>query len=194
MCRTAAEWVASRSLSLRVRRIPHLTYRMRLRHQPLEVVHEPFAAVFRILIMPADVDRFLRANLLTIAAENAPKLVDLEQQGIAIALLVFARYELDAVRWTHRWTETAGDALRLAVLRREHTVRSAPTWRERPLLLGVLNRHCIPGEKMSQRQRHTAQRRAYITRLLDRTLEHLHTNCHQSPASAGVKRVRSSAA
>src|SRR6266550_1383532 len=155
------------SLSLGIGRIPHLTHRMRLRHQPLEIVHEPFAAVFRVFVMPPDVNRFLRTHFLTVAAEDAPELVDLEQQGIAIALLVFARYELDTVRRADRRTQTARDALRFAVFGREHTVRSAPAWRERPLLLGVLDRHRIAGEKMSQRQRHAAQRRAYITRLLD---------------------------
>src|SRR6185437_3341573 len=93
--------VASRSvalLALRVRGIPHLAHRARLGHQPLEIVDEPFPAVFRILIMTADVDGLLGAHLLAVAAEDAPELVDLEYQRISIAMLILTRHELDAIR------------------------------------------------------------------------------------------------
>src|SRR5687767_2340891 len=108
---------------------------MRLCHQPLEVVHEPFAAVLRVLVVPAHVNRFLGADFLAVAAEDAPELVDLEHQRIAIALLVLARHELDAIRRTDRWAQPARDALGFPVLRREHPVRPTPAWRERPFLL-----------------------------------------------------------
>src|SRR5438105_9500564 len=143
--------------------------------------------------MPSDVNRFLRTHLLTVPAEDAPKFVDLEQQGIAIPLLVLARDELDAVRRTDGRAEAAGDALRLAVFRREHPVRAPPTRRERPFLFRILHRHLVR-EQMLQRQRHATQRRADVARLRDRAVDHLHANSHQSRAPAVVKRVRSSAA
>src|SRR5437016_7375696 len=111
---------------------------MGLRHQPLEVVDEPFAAVFRILIVPPDVDRLFRAHLLAIAAENAAELVDLEDEWIAVAVLVLTWNELDAIRRAYRWAQTAGDAFGFAVFGREHTVRAPPPRRERPFLFRVL--------------------------------------------------------
>src|SRR5688500_12620130 len=99
---------------------------MRLRHQALEVVDEALAAVLRILVMATDVDRLLRPHFLAVAAEDATELVDLEHERIAIPLLVLARHELDAVGRAHRRAEAAGDALRLAVLRREHAMGAAP--------------------------------------------------------------------
>src|SRR4051812_15440551 len=110
---------------------------MRLRHQPLEVIHEPFAAVLGVLVMTPDVNRLLRADFLAIAAEDAAEFVDLEDQWIAIALLVFTRHQLDAVRRTDRWTQSAAHAFRLAVLGGEHAMRAAPARRERPFLLGI---------------------------------------------------------
>src|SRR5687767_10740008 len=104
------------SLTLGVGGIPHLANGMRLRHQSLEIVNEPFAAVLRVLVVPADVDRFLRADFLTVAAEDAAELVDLEYERIAVSLLVLAGYQLDAVGRTHRRTQAARHALRLAVL------------------------------------------------------------------------------
>src|ERR1044071_5026341 len=114
---------------------------MRLRHQSLEVVHEPFPAVLGVLVVPANVNRFFGTHLLTVAAEDASELVDLEQQRIAIAILVLARNELDAVRGTHRGAQTARDAFGLAVFGGEHAMRAAPPWRERRLLLRILDRH-----------------------------------------------------
>src|SRR5205085_10470002 len=114
------------SLALGIGRIPHLADRMRLRHQALEIVHEPLSAVFRVFVMPADVNRLLRTHLLAVAAEDAAELVDLEQQRIPVAVLVLARYELDAVRRAHGRAEAARDTLGLAVFRSEHAMRSAP--------------------------------------------------------------------
>src|ERR1700737_3086367 len=91
---------AAPSFALRVFGIPHLADRVRLIHQALQVVDEPLPAVFRVLVMPADVDRLFRTNLLTVAAEDAAEFVDLEDERVAVAFLVLARHELDAVRGT----------------------------------------------------------------------------------------------
>src|SRR5687768_14592634 len=131
MCRRAESRLAA-SLTFRVGGIPHLTYRMRLRHQPLEIVHEPVAAVFRVLVMPAYVNRLFGTHFLAVATEDAAELVDLEHQRVPIAFLVLAGHQLDAVRRTHGGAQSARDALRLPVLRREHAVCAAPAWRERP--------------------------------------------------------------
>ena len=64
---------------------------MRLRHQALEIVDETLARVLGVLVVPADVDRFLRTHFLAVAAENAAEFVDLVDQRIAVALFVFAR-------------------------------------------------------------------------------------------------------
>src|SRR6185312_66231 len=114
------------SLAFRVGGVPHLAHRVGLRHQPLEVVNETLAAVFRVLIVPSDVDRFLRAHLLAVAAEDATELVDLEHERVAVAVLVLTRHELDAIGRAHRRTESARDALGLAVFSRQHAVRPAP--------------------------------------------------------------------
>src|SRR4051794_23939697 len=103
---------------------------MRLRHQALQVIHEAFPAVLGVLVMTTDVNRLLRTHLLAVAAEDAAELVDLEHERIAISLLVLAGHELDAVRRADGGTQTAGDALGLAVLRREHAMRTAPPRRE----------------------------------------------------------------
>src|SRR5579884_823049 len=108
---------------------------MRLRHQPLEIADEAFATVFRVLEMPPEVNRLFRTHFLAVSAEDAAELVDLEHERIPVAVLVLARDELDAVRRADRRTQPAGDALRLAVLRRQHAMRSAPARRDRPLLL-----------------------------------------------------------
>ena len=91
-------------------------------------------------------------------------------------------------------TEPARDALRLAVFGREHAVRAAPARRERPFLLGVLDRHLLRIEQMLERERHALERGAHVARLRDRALEHLHADGHQSaPPSvvAGSRRTRS---
>src|SRR5215204_1858199 len=99
---------------------------MRLRHEPLEIIHEPLAAVLRVLVMATHVDRFLRANFLAIATEDAAELIDLEYERVAVALLVLTRHELDAVRRADGRAQPARDAFRLAGFRREHAMRTAP--------------------------------------------------------------------
>src|SRR6185437_3155832 len=168
------------SLASRVGGIPHLADRMRLRHQPLEVVDEALAAVFGILIVASDMDRFFRTHLLAVAAEDAAELVDLEHERIAIAILVLAGHELDAVGRADRRTESAGDALGLAVLGCEHAVRPPPTRRERPFLLGILNRDLVRIEQMLERERHALEGRPHVARLCDRALEHFYADRHQS--------------
>src|SRR5690348_10807024 len=101
---------------------------MRLRHEPLEIVDEAFAAVFRVLEMAANVDRLFRAHFLAVPAEDAPELVYLEEQRIPIAVLVFSGHQLDAVCRAHRRAQPAGDALGLSVLRREHAMCATPAW------------------------------------------------------------------
>src|SRR3954463_11643313 len=166
---------------------------MRLRHQPLQIVDESLAAVLGIFEVTSDVNRFLGADFLTVAAEDAAEFVDLEEQRIAIAVLVFTRHELDAIRRTDSRAETASDALRLPIFGGEHPVRPSPTRRERPFLFRILNRHLVL-EEMLQGDCHPAQRRPNIARLRDGTFENLHTDSHQSPASAGEKRANATAA
>src|SRR5437867_1174782 len=156
---------------------------MRLRHQSLEIVDESFARVLGVLVVASDVDRFLRADLLTVTAEDAAELVDLEHQRIPIPVLIFAGNELDAVGGTHGRAETAGDALRLAILRRQHAMCASPPRRERPLLLGILNGDLLL-KHVLQRQRHSLERRADVARLLDGALDYLHADCHYRTASA----------
>src|SRR5687768_11119755 len=156
---------------------------MGLGHQTLEVVNEPLAAVLGVLVVPAHVDRLLGADLLAVAAEDAAELVDLEDEWIPVPVLVLARNELDAVGRAHRRTEPAGDALRLPRLGREHPVRPAPPWRELPFLVGVLERDLVRVDEVLERERHALQRGADVADLLDRTLEHLHGDRHQSPVS-----------
>src|SRR5690348_12404097 len=155
---------------------------MRLRHEPLEVVDEALAAVLGVLVVPADVDRFLRADFLAVAAEDAAEFVDLEQQRIAVALLVLTRHQLDAVGGADGGAEPARDALGLAVLGREHAVRAAPSLADGLLLLGVLRGHLLL-EDVPQRVLHPAEGGTYVARLLDRSLDGLHADGHQSPAS-----------
>src|SRR3954471_10737600 len=106
----------------RIGGIPHLAHRMRLRHQPLEIVDESLAAVLRVLVVATDVNRLLGTHLLAVPAEDAAEFVDLEDQRIAISRLVLTRDELDAVRRADRRTQAATDALRLAIFGRQHPV------------------------------------------------------------------------
>ena len=75
---------------------------MRLRHEPLEIVDKTFPAVLGVLVVAADVNSLLRTNLLAVATENAPELVDLEDQRIAVPFLVLALVSVLLVR-RHRW-------------------------------------------------------------------------------------------
>src|SRR5690348_9419493 len=110
---------------------------MRLRDEPLEIVDKSLAAVLRVLVMPADVNCFLGADFLTVAAEDATELVDLEYERIAVALFVLARDELDAIRRADRRTQPARDTLRLAGFRRQHAMRATPPLGDRFLLLRI---------------------------------------------------------
>src|SRR5690606_26855198 len=87
----------------------------------------------------AKVNRLFRTHLLTVAAEDAAELVDLEDERVAIPFLVFTRHELDAIGRTHRRTETARHALGLTGLGGEHPVSTAPPRRDLPLLLRILH-------------------------------------------------------
>src|SRR2546422_9057056 len=98
-------------LALRVGGIPQGRDGVRLRAQPLEVVHEAVPRVLRVLVVHAHVDRLLGAYLLAVAAKHAAELVDLVDQRITVALLVFARHELDAVRRADLGAQAARDAL-----------------------------------------------------------------------------------
>src|SRR5687768_14282982 len=125
------EGSAAPSLALWIFRVPHLTNRMRLVHQALKIVHESLAAVLGILVVTPDVNRFLRADLLAVSAEDAAEFVDLENERIAVPFFVLPRYELDAIGGTYRRAQATGDALRLARFRGQHTVRAAPARRDR---------------------------------------------------------------
>src|SRR5882672_3276851 len=178
---------ADPSLALGVFGIPHLAHRMRLIHQPLQVIDEALAAVLRILVVASHVDRLFGANLLTVATEDAAELIDLEHEQIPIPFLVLSRNELDTVRGTHCRTEAARDTACLAGLGREHSMRAAPARRDRRFLLGILHGHpAVDVEEMLHGERHTPEGRADVTDILDRSLDHLDLDCHYLPASAAM--------
>src|SRR6266536_2009227 len=127
---------------------------MRLRRQPLEVIDKSRSAVFSVLVVTADVDRFVGTNFLAVAAEYAAELVNLEDQRIPVSLFVFAGHELDAVRRTDGGTQSAGDTFRFPRFRRQHPVRTPPPRRDLPLLLRILNGH-LALEEMLERERHS---------------------------------------
>src|SRR5438105_2105060 len=169
-------------LALRIGRIPERRHRMRLRAEALQIVDEAVARVLGVLVMHADVDGFLRTHFLAVAAEHAPELVDLVDQRIAVALFVFARYQLDAVRRTDLGTQAARHALRPALLVREHAMRAAPARGQRPifrrLLLGILHRDFGP-QQMAERQRHAFERGTQVRRLLRRAFQDFYADRHQ---------------
>src|SRR4051812_43510277 len=111
---------------------------MCLCRQTLQVVDESRSAVFGILVVAPDVNCLFRANFLAIAAEDASELVDLEHKGIAVSLLILARYEFDAVRRAHGRTKPACDAFRLSRFSGQHAMRSTPTRRDRSFLFRIL--------------------------------------------------------
>src|SRR6266550_62853 len=168
---------------LRVRGVPQRGHRMGLRAQPLEIVHEAIARVLGVLVVHAHVDRFLGADLLAVAAEDAAELVDLVDERVAIALLVLPRHQLDAVGGADLRAEPARDALGPSLLVGEHAVRPAPPGGDRPVLaaffFGVRHRHLGP-EQMAQRQRHPPQRGPHVRGLGRRSLEDLHADRHQA--------------
>src|SRR5687768_6707736 len=164
---------------------------MRLCGEALEVVHEPRAAVFGVLVVATDVNRLFRAHLLTIAAEDASELVDLVDEGVAIPFLVFTGNELDAIRRTDLRTEPARHALRLSGFVGEHAVRAAPPPRDRLFLLRILRRHLVRIHEVLERQRHTLERRANVAHLFRGPGHDLHADRHQSaPGVASGERDR----
>src|SRR5206468_9156867 len=173
-----------RLLTLPIGRIPQRRDRVRLRAQPLEVVHEPVARVLRVLVVHAHVDRFLGANLLTVPTEHAAELVDLVDQWIPVALLVLSGHELDTVRRADLGAQAARDALGAPLLIGEHAMRAAPPRRERPVLaalfLRILHRHFGPPQ-VAQGERHALERSAQVGDFGPRPLHHFHADRHQTP-------------
>src|SRR5690606_26386277 len=129
-------------------------------------------AVLRVLVVTAQVNGLLRTHLLAVAAEDAAELVNLEDQGIAVPFLVFARNQLDAVRRAHRRTQPAGDALGLARLRREHAVSSTPPGRDLPLLLRILHGDLVRIHEMLEGARESLESGPHVAHLLQRPLHH----------------------
>src|SRR4029079_14386865 len=82
------------------------------------------------------------------------------------------------------------DALRLAVLRREHAMRPPPALGDRLFLLGVLRRHLLRGEEVLERVGHAREGGAHVARLLDRPLDDLDADGHQSPDSGSSRAAR----
>jgi hypothetical protein len=113
-----------------------------LRAQALEVVDEAIARVFGVLVVHADVNRLFRTHLLAVAAEDATEFVDLVDQRVAVPLVVFAGYQLDAVADR---SATAGRAWRVLLV---VSMRFRATGRRSSilaaLLLGILHRHFGP--------------------------------------------------
>src|SRR3989440_12490797 len=169
-------------LALRIRRIPERRHRMRLRAETLEIVDEAIACVLGVLVMHADVDGFLRTHFLAVAAEHAAEFVDLVDQRITVALFVFARHQLDAVRGTDLRAQTARHALRSTLLVGEHAMRAAPARGQRPifrrLFLGILHRDFRP-KQMAERQRHAFERGPQVRRLLRWSFQDFHADWHQ---------------
>src|SRR5205823_9149976 len=142
------------------------------------------------------VDHHYMTDFLEIPAEHAAEFVDLVNERVAVARLVFSGHELDAVGRADLGTESARDALGASLLVGEHAVRAAPPRGERPvlaaLLLGILHRHLGP-EQVPERQGHPLERRPHIGHLRARPFHHLHADRHQASATApATMRPRSS--
>src|SRR6267143_4833526 len=186
---------AAPSFALRVFGIPHLADRVRLIHQALQVVDKALPAILGILVVAPDVDRLFRADLLAVAAEDAAKLVDLENQRVAVAFLVLAWHQLDAVRRTDCRTKSTRYAFRLSGLGRQHSVRAAPARRDWRFLLGILCRHsAVDVEEMLDREGHSLEGSPDIAHVADRALHNLHSDRHYlaSRAAAAVMSRRGS--
>src|SRR3989449_904279 len=176
-----------RSLPPGIRGVPQRRDGVRLRAQALEIVDEPVARVLGILVMHADVDGLLGADLLAVATEHAAEFVDLVDQGVAVALLVLARHQLDAVGGADLRAQAARYALRAPLLVGEHAVRAAPAGRDRPVLGGLLFRvlhRDLRLEQVPEGERHALEGRAHVGRGRARPLHHLHPDCHQTSPSA----------
>src|SRR2546423_13314169 len=166
---------------------------MRLIHQSLQIVNEALPAVLRVLVVPSDVNCFFRTYFLTVAAEDATELIDLEHERISIPFLVLAGHQLDAVGRADSGTQSAGNALRLTALGSEHAMRSAPARRDRRLLLRILGRDpAIHIEEVLHRERHSSESCPDVADVLDRALHHLHLDRHYLTTSATTPRRRSS--
>ena len=81
---------------------------MVLFHEPVQIVDETIPGVFSVLEVHAHVNGFHRANFLTHSAEDAPELVDLVDDGISIALIVFSTYKADTIGRTHHRGDSSG--------------------------------------------------------------------------------------
>lgn len=138
---------------------------MVLLHEPVQVVDEPFTRILGVLEVPSDVDGLDGANLLAHAAEYAAELVDLEYDGVSVALIVLATDEPDTISRTHRRTEAAGHALGTSIGVYLHTVRAAPARTQLRLLLGVLLRHGTGTEHVTQGEPHSFRRSPKVRRL-----------------------------
>src|SRR5690606_39689326 len=116
---------------------------MCLCHQPFKVINKTCTTVLRDLVMASQVNRLFRTHFLAIAAEDTAELVNLEDEGVAVASLVLARHQLDAVGRAYGWTQPTGHALGLAGFRGEHPVSAAPARRDLPLLLRILHGNLV---------------------------------------------------
>src|SRR2546426_10049702 len=136
--------------------------------------------------MHADVDGLLGADLLAVATEYAAEFVDLVDQRVAVALLVLARHQLDAVGGTDLRAQAARYALGAPLLVGQHAVRAAPAGRDRPvlggLLLGVLHRDLRP-EQVPEGERHALEGSAHVRRGGPRPFHQLHPDRHQASPS-----------
>ena len=130
---------------------------MILFHEAIEVIDEALPSVFGILEVDADVDRFDRADLLTHSAEDAPELVDLVHDGIAVPLVIFPTDKADAIRRTHRGAQTTGYTLGPSVCVNFHPMRPAPARGQIGPLLGIEERDLVGINKMLEGQSHTLE-------------------------------------
>src|SRR3989454_966110 len=107
----------------------------------------------------------------------------------AVALLVLAGHELDAVGGTDLRAQPAGHALGASLLVGEHAVRAPPAGGERPvpgaLLLGVLHRDLGP-KQVLQRQHHALERGPHVRHLRPRPPHHLDADRHQACPPSGA--------
>ena len=77
---------------------------MFLATETLQIIHKSIALVLGVFEMNADVNCFLRADFLTIAAEDATEFVNLVNEGYSITLFILTWDEFDAIRGTDLWT------------------------------------------------------------------------------------------
>src|SRR6266545_1458283 len=178
-------------LARRVARVPQGADRMGLGLEPLEIVDEAPPAVLRVFVVDPYVNRLLGAHFLAVAAEHAAEFVDLVDQGIAVSLLVLARHQLDAVGRADLGTQSAGHALRAALLVGHHPVGAPPARRESPLphamrAVGALLLRVLHGDPLLEHvlegERHALQRGPHVAHLPLGTLQNLDADRHQELA------------